>query len=251
MRIYVLNFRKHRLLFGILSITVIAAGLFLLCFGLNGGFNTYAVPAAGEESEKVIIIDAGHGGVDVGAKGTSGVFEKDLNLEIALELGRQLSDAGYVVIYTRTDDRLLYKADEDIKGLRKISDLKNRCAIAEEHPEALFISVHMNSFGESKYSGTQVYYSENSEDSKTLASDIQSAVKKAIQPENKRTTKSGNEIYILKNIKSPAVLIECGFITNAEECARLSEKEYQKQLCSSIVCGIIEYMNTKTAQSNG
>ena len=139
----------------------------------GGGFR----PRGGAPPYRV-AIDAGHGGEDVGARGTSGVFEKDLNLEIALELGKQLSDAGYVVLYTRTDDRLLYKADEDIKGLRKISDLKNRCAIADEHPEALFISVHMNSFGESKYSGTQVYYSENSEDSKTLASDIQSAVKK-------------------------------------------------------------------------
>ena len=99
----------------------------------------------------------------------------------------------------------------------------------------------MNSFQNSKYSGLQVYYSENNENSKILASRIQSSVKNELQNSNNRKIKTGNGMYVLENINNSGVLIECGFLTNAEECKKLSEKEYQKQLSLAIVCGIIEY----------
>ena len=193
--------------------------------------------------DKVIILDAGHGGEDSGAIGVRGILEKDINLSVTLEIGELLEKEGFTVVYTRMEDKLLYSEEQNIKGIRKISDLKNRCKIAENYPDALFISIHMNSFGDSKYSGLQVYYSGENEKSRILAKSVQSKVKELLQPENNRKTKNGKGIYLLENISCEAILVECGFLTNKDECKKLSQKEYQKQLSFSIVCGIIEYVS--------
>ena len=246
MKIYVVNLvnrKKAYALAAALTVTVIV--LAMLTKALAVGIGEILMANAGElPYENIIILDPGHGGEDPGAIGVNGVYEKDINLHIALEMGKMLEEKGYIVIYTRTDDRLLYAEDENIKGIRKISDLKNRCKVADRYPESLFISIHMNSFGSSKYSGTQVYYKPDSNTSIALADNIQSKVKADLQQNNKRDIKEGKSIYVLENIANTAILIECGFLTNEAECKKLSEKEYQKQLSFSIVCGIIEYMNT-------
>ena len=204
----------------------------------------YHIAALNEiTDEKIIVIDAGHGGEDCGAIGVNGSYEKSLNLEIANTLGEMLSDEGYAVIYTRSEDKLLYTEEENIKGLRKIYDLKNRCKIANDYENSIFISIHMNSYSNPKYSGLQVYYSENNSDSMTLADSIQKSVREKTQTANERQIKPGRDMYVLKNINNPAVLIECGFLTNPEECEKLSQKEYQKELSFSIICGIINYKN--------
>ena len=194
--------------------------------------------------EMVIVIDAGHGGEDAGATGISGVYEKDLNLAVSMMIGEHLTNKGYTVVYTRTTDKLLYSDNENIKGLRKISDLKNRCKIADSYDNALFISIHMNTYGSSKYSGLQVYYSDGRRDSEALARSIQNSVKKTLQPNNNRNIKNGKSLYILDNCKATSVIVECGFISNEEECKKLLEKEYQNELSFSIVCGIIEYIDS-------
>jgi len=199
-----------------------------------------SLQASTEPTKPVIVVDAGHGGEDSGAIGEGSVLEKNLNLEISFLIGEELKSRGYEVVYTRTEDKLLYKPEEDIKGIRKISDLKNRCAIANEYENFIFLSIHMNSFGAEKYSGLQVYYAPDDDYSYRLASGIQKSVKDTLQPSNRRVVKSGKDIYVLENVNGPAVLIECGFLTNAEECKKLCEKEYQKQLSFSIVCGIID-----------
>lgn len=192
--------------------------------------------------EKIIIIDPGHGGEDCGAIGKNGKYEKELNLEVAKTLGDMLCEKGYAVVYTRTEDRLLYNEDENIKGLRKIYDLKNRCKLADKYENSIFISIHMNSYSDEKYSGLQVYYSKNNELSRELANSIQNTVREKLQHENKRAIKTGENMYLMKNLNNPAVLIECGFLSNGEDCRKLSEKEYQKQLSFTILCGIIEYI---------
>ena len=206
------------------------------------GENIISAMAGTSPSEKIIIIDAGHGGEDSGAVGVTGVLEKDLNLQMALQIGSEFEERGYVVVSTRTDDRLLYTEDENIYGIRKISDLKNRVKVAEKYPDAILVSIHMNSFGSGKYSGLQVYYSTNKDESKDLADSIQSKVATELQKDNKREIKSGKDMYILEHVNNTAVLIECGFLTNEAECKKISEKEYQNQLSFSIVCGIIEYI---------
>ena len=193
------------------------------------------------DNRLTVVIDAGHGGEDCGAIGSSGVYEKDLNLEIATKLGEYLEASGFKIVYTRTEDKLLYSEEENVKGMRKIYDLKNRMSIANSQDNSILVSIHMNSYGTESASGLQVYYSENTEGSRTLAEKIQGEVRSTLQPANKRTVKRGDNIYLLKNAECDAVLIECGFISNSEECKKLSEKEYQKELCFSILCGIIKY----------
>ena len=246
MKICLLNLRKYNLvavkntaIVGFIVLVAIVFGFFAKIYSFDFAIETVA-------KERLIILDAGHGGEDPGASSADGIFEKDLNFEITMLLGQMLTEKGYTVIYTRTEDKLLYGPDENIKGIRKISDLKNRCKIAKEYPESLFISIHMNSFGSSRYSGLQVYYSTSGEGSEHLANCIQSAVKRELQPENNRKIKPGKDIYILENTDNVGVLIECGFLTNVEEAKKLSEKEYQKMLCFSIICGIIDYMNSKS-----
>ena len=245
MKIFTLNL-KGVVFFTRLFLRIASAlAIFMLIFNVTtatlANSSAYTETVSDITDNGIIIIDAGHGGEDCGAVGVGGVLEKDLNLSVSYTLGELLSDAGYAVVYTRTQDKLLYTEEQNIKGMRKIYDLKNRCKIAAEHPNALFVSIHMNSYGDAKYSGLQVYYSDKNADSQNLASSIQASVKGMLQPDNKRVIKPGRGIYLLENTDNVSVLIECGFISNAAECEKLSEKEYQKELCFSILCGIIEY----------
>ena len=245
MKLVVINFKNRRFAGGAAKILLILVLTISISVGVVSKLlrdEIFIYSNAAVDKNSIVVIDAGHGGEDSGAIGSTGVLEKDLNLEIASEIGHQLVERGYIVVYTRTDDRLLYTDEENIKGIRKISDLKNRCKIALRYPDSVFVSVHMNSYGDAKYSGLQVYYSENNEGSARLAQQIQNKVRNELQPENTRQTKNGDGLYVLENVKNPAVLIECGFLSNVEECEKLSEKEYQKSLSFSIVCGIIEYI---------
>ena len=219
--------------------------LFSLRIAMMTGADDY-LPTGADPNELVIVIDPGHGGEDPGAVGVNGAYEKDINLSMGNEVGAMLAEKGYRVVYTRTDDRMLYAPEENIKGFRKLSDLKNRLKIAGEHPGAILISIHMNSYGESKYSGLQGYYSPDSKESCLLAESIQASVKNTVQPDNNRTVKKGKNIYLLENYGGVAVLVECGFLTNPTECEKLCEKEYQKELSFSIVCGIIDYITKST-----
>ena len=233
--------KRRKIFFSVISVALLTALLLTLSATFKLQKNEEIADYAGVDAyKKIIVIDAGHGGEDSGAVGVSGVFEKDLNLQIANAVGDLLEKEGYLIVYTRSEDKLLYGSEENVKGLRKISDLKNRCKIAESYPDSVFVSIHMNSFADSKYSGLQVYYADGNEDSRMLATAVQSSVAQMLQPENTRSIKNGKGMYLLNKTANTAVLIECGFLTNSEECKKLSEKEYQKQLSFSIVCGIIE-----------
>ena len=245
MKIIVFNARKYRWVFTVIKSIAFVLAVLLVSNLLIGAYTkseSYTAALQIESEKKLVIIDAGHGGEDPGAVGVNGEYEKDLNLQIATEIGEMLISRGYAVLYTRTEDKLLYTEEENIKGIRKISDLKNRCKIAAEYPNATFVSIHMNSFASSKYSGLQVYYSTNNEESYSLAMSVQESVKSDLQPDNNRKIKEGKGMYVLENIDNAGILIECGFLTNSEECNKLSEKEYQKQLSLAIVCGIINYI---------
>lgn len=246
MRIIVVNAKKlkRRVLAVSIIIVIISFMCFLTLDRSEDSSDKYVLTSI-SKSERVIIIDPGHGGEDPGASGASGVLEKDLNLRVALLVGDELIKEGYTVVFTRTSDRLLYKDDENIKGMRKICDLKNRCAFADEYDNPIFISIHMNNYGASKYSGLQVYYSSENDESKMLADFIQESVRQTLQVDNTRKIKNGKGLYILDNCKATSVIVECGFLSNEEECKKLSEEEYQKQLSVAIVCGIIEYIDGK------
>ena len=216
----------------------VLVGVLVLSQLLLSSCSTYVYASA---DSAVIIVDAGHGGEDPGAIGVNGVLEKDLNLSISMLVRDRLAERGFSVVLTREEDRLLYAEDENVKGIRKISDLKNRVKIFNSYENAIVVSIHMNSFGASKYSGTQIYYS-STDGSRALAESIRQSVVSDLQPENRRGLKKSEGLYLLENSIHPTVLVECGFLSNPEECEKLSEKEYQKTLSFSIVCGIIKYI---------
>ena len=190
----------------------------------------------------VIILDAGHGGEDGGAVGENGIPEKDINLEIAKHLDEMLRAAGYETVMTRSDDRMLYDPNVDYKGRKKRLDLEARLAIAQSQENAIFVSIHMNAFPDSQYSGLQVYYSTNHADSKILAEQIQSDSKAWLLANNERHIKpSGGTSYLLDHIAHPAVLVECGFLSNSEECKKLSTQSYQRQLATALFSSICDF----------
>lgn len=217
----------------VLSLTAL-----LLC-GIFNYFNTNSANKTTWTVPQTIIIDAGHGGEDGGASSADGTKEKDLNLSVALNLGKLLESDGYSVIYTRADDSMLYTTSE---GSKKMQDLKNRLKIAKENEEAVFISIHMNKFTQEKYSGLQVFYSNNNKASEQLAKIIQTNTHDFQQNENNREIKAaGSNIYLLHNIKNPAVLVECGFLSNPKECEKLKDETYRKEIALVIYSSLIEF----------
>lgn len=187
-----------------------------------------------------VILDAGHGGMDGGTTSARGLLEKDLNLDIALKLQELLELSGIRVIMTRSDDSLL--ATDADSGHKKQADLRNRLAVMKENPGAIFVSIHMNSFPIAKYRGLQVYYSANEKESEYLASILQDYAKNYCDPDNDRGIKqAGSSIYLLDHAVIPAVLVECGFLSNPEEAALLGTESYRMKLACTLYAALHDY----------
>ena len=195
-------------------------------------------------TQKTVIVDAGHGGDDGGAIGIDGTVEKDINLDIALKLEKILKFYGFNVIMTRTQDVMTCDDGLDSLRKRKISDIHNRFELMRKNPDAIFISVHQNKFEDSSQHGTQVFYSGNDERSKELAEAIQTSVTLTLQRKNDRVVKkSGSGIYLLYHAKIPAVLVECGFISNSDELKKLKDESYRMKLAILIADGLLKYLS--------
>lgn len=195
-------------------------------------------------TQKTVIVDAGHGGDDGGAIGIDGTVEKDINLDIALKLEKILKFYGFNVIMTRTQDVMTCDDGLDSLRKRKISDIHNRFELMRKNPDAIFISVHQNKFEDSSQHGTQVFYSGNDERSKELAEAIQTSVTLTLQRKNDRVVKkSGSGIYLLYHAKIPAVLVECGFISNSDEVKKLKDESYRMKLTILIADGLLKYLS--------
>lgn len=195
-------------------------------------------------TQKTVIVDAGHGGDDGGAIGIDGTVEKDINLDIALKLEKILKFYGFNVIMTRTQDVMTCDDGLDSLRKRKISDIHNRFELMRKNPDAIFISVHQNKFEDSSQHGAQVFYSGNDERSKELAEAIQTSVTLTLQQKNDRVVKkSGSGIYLLYHAKIPAVLVECGFISNSDEVKKLKDESYRMKLAILIADGLLKYIS--------
>lgn len=193
---------------------------------------------------KSIIIDPGHGGIDGGAVGKNGSLEKELNLTLSLELKDALIKEGYKVILTREDDSLSY--GENSKN-KKRADTKHRLEIASGMPEALFISIHMNFFKDSSAKGSQIFYSVKNPESKDFALILKDSLNKHADSKNTREIKEAYpNIYIMRNIKNPAVLLECGFISNREEEKLLNTKTYREKIIKAICEALKSYGNSES-----
>ncbi len=201
------------------------------------------LPTDTDMGNVTIVIDAGHGGEDGGCEG-NGLVEKDLNLDISMRLASLLREAGVNVVMTRETDILLYDKNSDYKGKKKVQDVRRRLEIATEQENTVLVSIHMNYFAETKYSGLQVWYSKNDSRSRILASLIQTEVKTTLQPNNKRSIKeSTSSIFLLNNATFPAVLVECGFLSNTDEARALGDAEYRQLLAKSIFGAIMKYIS--------
>lgn len=197
-----------------------------------------------------VIIDAGHGGEDGGASSASGLVEKDVNLDISLTLCDMLTSCGVNVVMTRTNDRLLYDRNVDFKGRKKKLDLAARLAIADSTDNAIFVSIHMNSYTDPKYSGLQVWYSQNNPLSYSLAELVQGSNKLYLQPDNNRKTKAAtSSIHLLYNATCPAILVECGFLSNTDEAELFETEEYRRRVAFMLFSSIVEFLNEKDTAS--
>jgi N-acetylmuramoyl-L-alanine amidase len=190
--------------------------------------------------QKIVVIDAGHGGVDPGKVGVNGALEKEINLSISYKLKSYLEQSGATVIMTRETDDGLYSPSASNK---KREDLNKRAAIIRDSQADVVVSVHQNSFVESKYKGAMVFYYSHSEEGKTLAEYIQGELIRFADPSNARKSKANDNYFILKQTPCPAVIVESGFLSNWEDAEKLVTDEYQDKIAWSIYMGIMKYFN--------
>lgn len=182
---------------------------------------------------KVIYIDPGHGGIDPGAT-YKDIYEKDINLSIALKLKKELENNGAIVYLTRYDDIDLSISTNN----HKKSDLNNRVRAINNSNADLFISIHLNSYGTSWY-GVQIFYDDNNSNNEVLASIMDKNIRNL---NGNRTYKNKNDLYLLKNIKIPGILVEVGFLSNENERYLLTNSKYQEKVSKSLCYGIKEYL---------
>ncbi|MCL2580817.1 MAG: N-acetylmuramoyl-L-alanine amidase, partial [Oscillospiraceae bacterium] len=184
-----------------------------------------------------------HGGPDGGAVGVGGLIEDGINLEIAFILRDLFVLNGFEVVMTREEDVSIH--DADVRGLRaqKTSDLNNRLAFTERYSDNIFISIHQNKFSDSRQWGAQVFYGQNHPGSAELAELVQRGVVSMLQPENKRLAKAGgSNLFLIDRARSPAILVEGGFLSNPQDAANLSDPEYQAKLAFAIFCSVLAYL---------
>lgn len=199
-----------------------------------------AKPVFSFNSNKVIIIDAGHGGIDPGAIGRTGVVEKDINLAISQKLKGYLEDAGFTCIMIREVDEGLYSEYGRIRD-KKNEDLRNRRYFIKKYKADLFLSIHLNFFPDSRYYGAQVFYPKGDEKSELIGKKIQQSLIETLNRGNKREAKATDGIYVIRDNKIPSVLVECGFLSNYEEEELLKTELYQNKIAWALFKGISSY----------
>ena len=193
------------------------------------------------ERKHCIVIDPGHGGEDGGATSCTGVLESSFNLEISLRLRDLLHLLGYDTKMIRTTDTSVYTKGETI-AQKKASDLKERVRIVNETENALLLSIHQNQFSDGRYSGAQVFYA-GTAGSDALAKQLQTAFVETLNPGSSRRSKKSDGVYLMEHIDCTGVLIECGFLSNAEEEARLRTPDYQKKICCVIAATVSNFLS--------
>ena len=215
-----------------LSIVLSAAAFLAL-------YSHYGLPAFSNiRSEKVIVIDVGHGGTDPGKVSTNGVKEKDVNLQIALYLKDYLIAQDYTVYLTRETDCGLY---DDTVSKKKVSDLNNRIQFFKDKKADYVVSIHQNSYPDTIQHGAQTFYFTGSDEGKAFGETVQESLLE-FDDTNTRQAKNSSSYYLLKHSPAPSIIVECGFLSNPEETMKLTDSNYQKELAYAICLGISRYV---------
>lgn len=221
--------------------SVIMVALFTFAIQTNTNNTNVVQTVALPVSNKVIVLDAGHGKPDEGAQSSNGTTEAETNLKIALKVQSLLEQSGATVILTRSDDEAIYDLDSKTLKQKKISDIHNRVKIGNEAQADIFVSIHLNKIPQEQYWGWQCFYKEGNEQSTKLAKSLQENLNESIQKENKRVAMKLENVYIMKHVEIPISIVECGFLSNKEEEKLLLEDSYQDKLAWGIYNGIIDY----------
>lgn len=232
---------RAKKILSVLCVYILIVGVFLAAAYWGSRATTAVAQMIPMERNHTVIIDAGHGGVDGGATSCSGKLESAFNLEISLRLNDLMHLLGVHTKMIRTSDVSVYTQGETIAA-KKVSDLKNRVAIVNETENAVLLSIHQNTFPDGRYSGAQVFYAPKGE-GQQLAELLQSALVQTINPGSNRKSKKADGVYLMEHIENCGVLIECGFLSNVEEEAKLRSDIYQKQLCCVIAITVCNYLD--------
>ena len=224
---------------------VTAAVALTICGSLyaakRAGQNTIQT-STGETEKQVIILDAGHGGIDGGCSSANGDVEKNINLAILLDLQALLRASGYEVIATRETDVSIHDAGVEGIANQKSSDMDNRLALFNSVDDAICLSIHQNQFTDPKYSGAQMFYSDTNSESDVLAQELQDQFVAFLQPDNKREIKlCGKELFLCYFSNNPTVMAECGFLSNPEEAALLVTEEYQRKVAFTLYAALVQH----------
>ena len=225
--------------FGIIS-TILLISLFVFVFQVASSkqtVQTVSLPV----SNKVIVLDAGHGKPDEGAQSSNGTTEAETNLKITLKVQSLLEQSGATVVLTRSDENAIYDLDKTTLRQKKISDIHNRVKIGNESSADIFVSIHLNKISHQQYYGWQCFYKQNDEKSTALAKSLQENLNDSIQKENKRVSMKLDNVYIIKHVEIPISIVECGFLSNPEEETQLLSDDYQNRLAWGIYNGIMDY----------
>lgn len=216
----------------------------ILFVGIAGaGSRTVTVIAENEPvlRQSRIVIDAGHGGIDGGATSCTGVLESSINLEIALRLNDLLHLLGYETVMIRTTDTSVHTSEGSIAHI-KVSDLKERTRIVNDTENGILVSIHQNTFSESRYFGAQVFY--GNDESKRLAQQMQQSFVETLNPGSHRKSKAADGVYLMEHVDCAAVLVECGFLSNQEEEAKLRNPDYQNRIACVIASSLNRFIDS-------
>lgn len=219
---------------------IMGLGMVFLVTALFWGVNETGAVVMQEPQKPVVVLDAGHGGLDPGKVGVDGTLEKEINLKLVFKLKEMLEAADVTVILTRETDDGLYQENDTNK---KRADMEARCQLIESAAPDLTVSIHQNSYHEEYVKGAQVFYYEKSEEGRRLAQILQASFDQVLGEENTRQAKANDQYYLLLHTSCPMVIVECGFLSNWEEAARLADEEYQERMAWAIHLGILQYVN--------
>ena len=219
---------------------LVVAGILCIVFGGKKAVRAYSSQHV-SQARYCIVLDAGHGGEDGGATSCTGVLESGINLEITLRLKDLFHLLGRETKMIRTSDVSVYTKGGTI-AQKKMSDLKERARIVNTTPRAMLISIHQNNFSDNRYSGAQVFYADT-QGSEFLAKQLQSTLIASLNKGSKRACKRCDGVYLMEHITCPGILVECGFLSNPAEEAKLRSMEYQRKLCCVIAATVSSFLS--------
>lgn len=228
--------KRKKIIFSVLTIFIgILVGSGLQYIPKQNAFDAYT-------SDTIrVIVDAGHGYPDGGAVGVNGTVEKDINLQIARKVQEVLEGKGIEVVMTRIDDNGLQNNNDVTIREMKRSDMNKRLNIMKNSSADLFLSIHMNYFEDQKVNGLHIFYAKNNEQIEPLAENIQQCMNRVTGAKSHAIKVADKNLFLMKNPPIPAILVECGFLSNPDEEKKLCDEDYQSRISWAIADSVEKY----------